>query len=173
MTIWNHEHLQQCPSFELLSVSNIVISLPLPTVSQYCINFLSPIDTLLWSIFRVRLQNTFVACFASNCKTQTRETKRELKKAERFQSTVAQIYWYGPPLQTNALLQQRSLQCCEPIQDRQTGSKKVAGKLIRAAAGDRTRVTRVTGGNTYHYTTTTFKRPAYMDFPRVSLYTIK
>ncbi len=29
-----------------------------------------------------------------------------------------------------------------------------------AAAGDRTRVTRVTGGNTYHYTTTTFKSPA-------------
>ncbi len=30
-----------------------------------------------------------------------------------------------------------------------------------AAAGDRTRVTRVTGGNTYHYTTTTFKDPTY------------
>ena len=27
-----------------------------------------------------------------------------------------------------------------------------------AAAGDRTRVTRVTGGNTYHYTTTTYAR---------------
>jgi hypothetical protein len=30
-----------------------------------------------------------------------------------------------------------------------------AKKKIIAAAGDRTRVTRVTGGNTYHYTTTT------------------
>ena len=30
-------------------------------------------------------------------------------------------------------------------------------KVIKSAvAGDRTRVTRVTGGNTYHYTTTTF-----------------
>ena len=29
------------------------------------------------------------------------------------------------------------------------------GKNISAVAGDRTRVTRVTGGNTYHYTTTT------------------
>ena len=27
--------------------------------------------------------------------------------------------------------------------------------MLGAAAGDRTRVTRVTGGNTYHYTTTT------------------
>ena len=32
------------------------------------------------------------------------------------------------------------------------GKKK---KLKNAVAGDRTRVTRVTGGNTYHYTTTT------------------
>ena len=28
-------------------------------------------------------------------------------------------------------------------------------KMKDAVAGDRTRVTRVTGGNTYHYTTTT------------------
>jgi hypothetical protein len=29
------------------------------------------------------------------------------------------------------------------------------GELKNAVAGDRTRVTRVTGGNTHHYTTTT------------------
>jgi hypothetical protein len=32
-----------------------------------------------------------------------------------------------------------------------------------AAAGDRTRVTRVTGGNTHHYTTTTFMTTALRD----------
>ena len=32
---------------------------------------------------------------------------------------------------------------------------KMRLKMIDAVAGDRTRVTRVTGGNTYHYTTTT------------------
>jgi hypothetical protein len=33
--------------------------------------------------------------------------------------------------------------------------KKKKKKRYNAVAGDRTRVTRVTGGNTYHYTTTT------------------
>jgi len=33
--------------------------------------------------------------------------------------------------------------------------KESFGKMKSAVAGDRTRVTRVTGGNTYHYTTTT------------------
>ncbi len=39
----------------------------------------------------------------------------------------------------------------------QTSRKRLnkAKKIFFAAAGDRTRVTRVTGGNTYHYTTTT------------------
>ena len=35
-----------------------------------------------------------------------------------------------------------------------------------AVAGDRTRVTRVTGGNTYHYTTTTY----YLFFTFKSIY---
>ena len=34
-------------------------------------------------------------------------------------------------------------------------NSKVDNKIVIAVAGDRTRVTRVTGGNTYHYTTTT------------------
>ena len=33
---------------------------------------------------------------------------------------------------------------------------KMNEKQKNAVAGDRTRVTRVTGGNTYHYTTTTY-----------------
>ena len=43
--------------------------------------------------------------------------------------------------------------------------KKKESEKIFAVAGDRTRVTRVTGGNTYHYTTTTCR---YQLFPKDS-----
>lgn len=91
-------------------------------ISHCCITFLSPI---YWQLAIVHIYCSFTKYIRCLLHLWQERQKRELKRAERFQNTTAQMYWYSPPLQTNALSQQHSLQCCEPIQERRTGSKKV------------------------------------------------
>jgi hypothetical protein len=86
-----------------------------------------------------------------NIHTKKKKKKRKKKKRKRKEKKRKKLKGIKIPIKCISHIPETKL----PNASLNGQRKKQKTELQNAVAGDRTRVTRVTGGNTYHYTTTT------------------